>query len=122
MTRQATIRTRHDRPAVVAAAVRPDNTDEMSTRVECGADRTRHDRPAVVAAAVRPDNTDEMSTRVECGADGRGDDHSADRDDGTGVVVTTIQRDTAGGLRTTVDDYVTNLTVAQRLTDPTTQS
>ncbi|PSP33874.1 KEOPS complex Pcc1-like subunit [Halobacteriales archaeon QH_10_70_21] len=67
--------------------------------------RTEHDRPDVVAAAVRPDNTDEMSTTVEDGA-----------------VVTTIERDSTGGLRTTVDDYLTNLTVAQRVTDTTTQS
>ena len=68
--------------------------------------RTRHDRPEVVAAALRPDNTDEMTTRV-----------TAD-----GAVETTIQRDTSGGLRTTVDDYVSNLTVAERLTDHNTQS
>ena len=71
--------------------------------------RTRHDRPAVVAAAVRPDNTDEMTTRVAVSADG-------DR-----VVETTISRDSTGGLRTTVDDYVTNLAVADRLTDPNTK-
>jgi hypothetical protein len=67
--------------------------------------RTTHDRPDVVAAALRPDNTPEMATRVD--------------DD---AVVTTIERDSTGGLRTTVDDYVSNLTVAQRLTDTTTQS
>ena len=67
--------------------------------------RTGHDRPDVVAAAVRPDNTDEMSTTVEDGA-----------------VVTTIERDSTGGLRTTADDYLANLTVAQRTTDTTTQS
>ena len=66
--------------------------------------RTTHDRPEVVAAALRPDNTAEMSTRV----DGR-------------TVVTTIERDSTGGLRTTVDDYVTNLQVAQRVTDTTIQ-
>jgi len=71
--------------------------------------RTTHDRPEVIAAALRPDNTDEMTTRVE-------------GDDGDRAVVTSIERDSTGGLRTTVDDYVTNLTVAQRLTDPTTQS
>ncbi|PSP48144.1 KEOPS complex Pcc1-like subunit [Halobacteriales archaeon QH_7_69_31] len=71
--------------------------------------RTRHDHPAVVAAAVRPDNTDEMTTRVAVSADG-------DR-----VVETTISRDSTGGLRTTVDDYVTNLAVADRLTDHDTQ-
>ncbi|PSQ37507.1 KEOPS complex Pcc1-like subunit [Halobacteriales archaeon QS_9_70_65] len=66
--------------------------------------RTAHDRPGVVAAALRPDNTAEMSTHV----DGR-------------TVVTTIERDSTGGLRTTVDDYVTNLQVAQRVTDTTIQ-
>ena len=69
--------------------------------------RTVHDRPEVIAAAIAPDNTDEMSTRV---------------DDATGAVVTTIERTTAGGLRTTADDYVSNLTVAQRITDTTTRS
>jgi hypothetical protein len=68
--------------------------------------RTRHDRPDLIAAALSPDNTDEMSTRV---------------DPDEGAVVTTIERETAGGLRTTVDDYVANLTVAQRMTDTTTQ-
>ena len=67
--------------------------------------RTTHDRPAVIAAALAPDNTAEMSTRVDDGA-----------------VVTTIERTNAGGLRTTADDYVSNLTVAQRITDTTTRS
>ena len=66
--------------------------------------RTTHDHPEAVAAALRPDNTAEMSTHV----DGR-------------TVVTTIERDSTGGLRTTVDDYVTNLQVAQRVTDTTIQ-
>ena len=67
--------------------------------------RTEHDRPELVAAALEPDNTDEMSTRVDADA-----------------VVTTIERDTTGSLRTTADDYVTNLAVAQHLIDTTTQS
>jgi tRNA threonylcarbamoyladenosine modification (KEOPS) complex Pcc1 subunit len=72
--------------------------------------RTVHEHPDVIAAAIEPDNTDEMSTRVESnGSDG-------------GAVVTTIRRETTGGLRTTVDDYVSNLTVAQRITDTTIQS
>lgn len=58
--------------------------------------RTSHDRPAVVAAAVRPDNTPEMDTRVV-----------------NGHVETTVERATASGLRSTVDDYVVNLTVAE---------
>jgi hypothetical protein len=59
----------------------------------------------LVAAALVPDNTDEMSTRVTDSA-----------------VETTIERDSTGGLRTTADDYVTNLTVAQQIIDTTTQS
>ena len=34
MSRHVTIRTRHDDPEVIAAALRPDNTDEMETTVE----------------------------------------------------------------------------------------
>ena len=67
--------------------------------------RTSHDHPELVAAALVPDNTDEMSTRVTASA-----------------VETTIERDSTGGLRTTADDYVTNLTVAQQIIDTTTQS
>jgi tRNA threonylcarbamoyladenosine modification (KEOPS) complex Pcc1 subunit len=67
--------------------------------------RTEHDDAEVVAAALTPDNTAEMDTRVEGSS-----------------IVTTIERDSAGGLRTTADDYVTNLTVAQTITDTTTQS
>jgi len=78
--------------------------------------RTRHDRPRVIAEAIAPDNTDEVSTRVEAA------DSEGAPDGGPGVVVTTIERDGTGGLRTTVDDYVSNLTVAQRITDTTTQS
>jgi len=55
-----------------------------------------------VAAALRPDNTDEMDTRVE------GD-----------AVVTTVRRETTGGLAATVDDYVVNCAVATRLTTDT---
>ncbi|MFW5938274.1 MAG: KEOPS complex subunit Pcc1 [Halanaeroarchaeum sp.] len=35
-TRRVTVRTTHDRPALIADAVAPDNTDEMDTRVEDG--------------------------------------------------------------------------------------
>jgi hypothetical protein len=63
--------------------------------------RTDHGDAATaraVAAAVRPDNTAEMETRTE-GA----------------TVVTTLCRETTGGLHSTVDDYVVNLGVAARL-------
>jgi hypothetical protein len=55
------------------------------------------DAPATVAAAIAPDDTDEIHTRVE---DGR--------------VVTTIERETTGGLTATIDDYVVALDVAGR--------
>ena len=64
--------------------------------------RTRLHRAEAVSAAVRPDNTDQMRTRVEDGA-----------------VVTTIERPTTGSLRSTVDDYVVNLDVAERTVDTT---
>jgi len=62
--------------------------------------RTTHAAPGTVAAALEPDNTEEMDTRVE---DGR--------------VTTTVARDSPGGLRSTVDDYVVNLDVADRIAD-----
>jgi hypothetical protein len=52
-----------------------------------------------VAASLRPDNTAEMTTRTE-----------GER------VVTTVAREDTGGLRSTVDDYVVNATVAAQLT------
>ncbi|EMA18578.1 KEOPS complex subunit Pcc1 [Haloarcula argentinensis] len=67
--------------------------------------RTTHDSPERVARAVQPDNTDEMTTRVE------GD-----------AVVTTVERDSTGGLQATVDDYVVNIRVAAQLADQHTQS
>ena len=56
-----------------------------------------------VARAIRPDNTAQMETHVE-----------------DGVLVTTIERDTTGGLRSTIDDYVVNVLVAQRIRQITT--
>lgn len=53
---------------------------------------------AVVAQAVRPDNTEAMDT------DTNGD-----------AVTTTIERETTGGLSSSVDDYVVNVDVAQQL-------
>lgn len=70
--------------------------------------RTEVDHPERAAACVRADNTPEMATRVD------GD-----------AVVTTIERDSTGGLRTTLDDYVVNLTVAvevAQLADQHTQT
>ena len=61
--------------------------------------RTTHAAPETVAAALRPDNTDSVATAVD-----------GDR------VVTTVERETTGGLHSTVDDYVVNLTVAETVT------
>ncbi|WP_335999385.1 KEOPS complex subunit Pcc1 [Halorientalis halophila] len=57
------------------------------------------ERAAQVAAALVPDNTEEMATTV----DGR-------------TVRTEIDRESTGGLHATVDDYVVNCAVADRLT------
>lgn len=65
--------------------------------------RTTHGDPTTaqwVADALRPDNTDSMETHTD-GA----------------CVVTTIERETTGGLQSTVDDYVVNLTVAETVID-----
>jgi tRNA threonylcarbamoyladenosine modification (KEOPS) complex Pcc1 subunit len=60
--------------------------------------RTEVAEPALVAGAVEPDDTTEMTTRVDDGA-----------------VVTTIERETTSGLRSTADDYVVNLRVATQI-------
>ncbi len=60
--------------------------------------RTDSANGAVVAAALEPDNTAEMETTVE------GD-----------TIETTLERERTGGLRSTVDDYVVNLSVAERI-------
>ncbi|MFB6094136.1 MAG: KEOPS complex subunit Pcc1 [Halanaeroarchaeum sp.] len=64
--------------------------------------RTAVDDPTTIAGAVTPDNTDAMATTTETDADG------------TGRVVTTIERETTGGLRSTLDDYLINCIVAVR--------
>lgn len=62
--------------------------------------RTQVDAPEQVAASLRPDNTPQMETRVE-----------------DGTVITDIERESTSGLRSTVDDYVVNLTVAVQITE-----
>jgi hypothetical protein len=57
--------------------------------------RTTHDDLGLVSRSVSPDNTPQIRTNVE-------DDR----------VVTTIERESTGGLQTTADDYIVNLTVA----------
>ncbi|WP_137287119.1 KEOPS complex subunit Pcc1 [Halorussus salinisoli] len=74
----------------------PDESASRSATI-----RTQVEDAAILAASVRPDNTPEIDTRVERDA------HGNER------VVTTVERETTGGLRTTMDDYVVNLAVAQ---------
>ncbi|MFB1063120.1 KEOPS complex Pcc1-like subunit [Natrinema sp. CBA1119] len=94
MSRRATIRTDHEDAALIARALSPDNTDEMSTTVERDGETT--------------DADDDETT-----ADAAGDETPADATDGTaGTIVTRIDRETTSGLRSTVDDYVVNLEVA----------
>lgn len=60
--------------------------------------RTTHDDPETVARSITPDNTSEIATRTT-------DEQ----------VITTITRESTGGLRTTMDDYVVNLSVADEV-------
>ncbi|WP_418280389.1 KEOPS complex subunit Pcc1 [Halorubrum sp. DTA98] len=64
--------------------------------------RTTHADAELVAAALGPDDTDSMVTRVD------GD-----------AIECTVERETTGGLRSTVDDYVVNLQVADRVIERT---
>jgi hypothetical protein len=52
----------------------------------------------LLARALRPDNTAEMETRIE-----------GDR------LVTTVHRETTGGLQSTADDYIVNLQTATQV-------
>ncbi|RAW45237.1 KEOPS complex Pcc1-like subunit [Halorubrum sp. 48-1-W] len=60
--------------------------------------RTTHADADLVASALAPDDTDSMAVRVD------GD-----------AIDCRIERPTTGGLRSTVDDYVVNLRVADRV-------
>ncbi|WP_135535505.1 KEOPS complex subunit Pcc1 [Halostella pelagica] len=75
--------------------------------------RTELDQAALVAAAVAPDNTSEMTTTVERSSDSNQSetDDSGERE----TVVTRIERETTGGLQSTVDDYVVNVDVATKV-------
>jgi hypothetical protein len=53
---RATVRTTHDDPTALAAALAPDNTTEMGTEVVDGAVETTIDRPT--AAGLRPTTDD----------------------------------------------------------------
>jgi hypothetical protein len=62
--------------------------------------RTTHGDAGLVADALAPDDTDSMAVSVD------GD-----------AIDCRIERPTTGGLRSTVDDYVVNLRVAERVAE-----
>jgi hypothetical protein len=66
--------------------------------------RTESTNAKIVAASLVPDNTNEMETQVD------GD-----------TIETLVTRETTGGLRSTVDDYVVNLSVAERVVQTATE-
>jgi|APHM01.1.fsa_nt_gi hypothetical protein len=72
----------------------------MTRRATLCTDHGSRERARMVAAALRPDNTAEMETTVE----------------GT-EVVTAVERNSTGSLQSTVDDYVINVQLADRLTE-----
>ncbi|MBP1922712.1 hypothetical protein J2751_001726 [Halorubrum alkaliphilum] len=63
---------------------------------------TTHADAGVVAAALAPDDTESMSVAVD------GD-----------TIEARIERPTTGGVRSTVDDYIVNLRVADRVIEST---
>ena len=79
-------------------------TDATHSAAACSATVTMSyatpTRAERVARAVAPDNTASMTTQVE-----------------SATVTTEIDRDTTGGLQSTVDDYVVNLGVAEGVLD-----
>jgi hypothetical protein len=77
-----------------------DGTDESRPTKRTARLRTTHAAADAVAGALRPDNTDSITMAVE------GD-----------ALVTTVERETNGGLQSTVDDTVVNLTVADAVID-----
>jgi len=74
----------------------PDASDDRATATI----RTAHGHPELVAAAIAPDNTPEIDTLAA-----------------EGHVVTTVARGDAAGLASTVDDYLVNLGVADRIAE-----
>ncbi|XVH30989.1 KEOPS complex subunit Pcc1 [Haloferacaceae archaeon DSL9] len=60
---------------------------------------TDHEHAEAIAASLLPDNTESMRTTVSDSA-----------------IRTIIERETTGGLQSTVDDYVVNLSVAEAVT------
>jgi hypothetical protein len=75
-----------------------DRSDEPRRRARIETTHESDETARHVARAVAPDNTAQLATRAE-----------GDR------VVTTMGRETTGGLASTVDDYLANLQVGAQL-------
>ncbi|MFC6721207.1 KEOPS complex subunit Pcc1 [Halovenus amylolytica] len=71
---------------------------QATRRARIETDHGDSERAAAIANAVSPDNTAQMETRTEGSR-----------------IVTTIDRETTGGMQSTADDYVVNLQVAAQL-------
>ena len=91
-----------DRPGSTTDRTDAEPTTDATSQSRTARLRTTHADATTVAAALRPDNTDSMEVAVE------GDQ-----------LVTTVSRETTGGLQSTVDDTVVNLTVADAIVDST---
>ncbi|MFC5279615.1 KEOPS complex subunit Pcc1 [Halorubrum rubrum] len=91
-----------DDPVADGSAVATDGEAPAAGRggSRTAAVRTTHADADLVAAALAPDDTDSMAVRVD------GD-----------AIDCRIERPTTGGLRSTVDDYVVNLRVAERIVE-----
>lgn len=105
-TRAATIQTAHEEPSVVAAALRPDHTDALRTRVvssesvsETGNANDKNPIHDMENGSRDADREQSMQDPPHCGS-----------------VVTTIERPSTNGLAATADDYLVNCLVADRVT------
>ena len=73
-------------------------TEKVPRRARIETDHGTSEQAATIASAVNPDNTAQMETTTEGSR-----------------IVTTIERETTGGMQSTADDYVVNLQVAGQL-------
>jgi hypothetical protein len=71
---------------------------QPTRRARIETDHGTSERAAAIASAVSPDNTAQMETTTEGSR-----------------IVTTIERETTGGMQSTADDYVVNLQLAAQL-------
>ncbi|WP_226005857.1 KEOPS complex subunit Pcc1 [Natrinema salinisoli] len=67
MSRRATIRTAHDDAALIARALSPDNTDEMTTTVErdTAADAAGDERAGTIVTRIDRETTSGLQSTVD---------------------------------------------------------